>query len=129
MVKCYILGIIHFYKIQYKPTVMIKYISLIGIICYLESCTVFKKNEYYYPKKNDSRDDSKFPPLEQKEPEKLIAPSTFSKLSISSEAFSKMTVFEQAVINSWDDFTEEQKAFFRSSVISIEKIDSLFQLR
>lgn len=108
---------------------MIKYISLIGIIWYLESCTVFKKNEYYYPKKNDSRDDSKFPPLEQKEPEKLIAPSTFSKLSISSEAFSKMTVFEQAVINSWDDFTEEQKAFFRSSVISIEKIDSLFQLR
>lgn len=108
---------------------MIKYISLIGIICYLESCSVFKKNEYYYPKKNYSKADSKFSSLKQKEPEKLITPSTFSKLSISSEAYSKMTVFEQAVINTWDEFTEEQKAFFRSSVISIEKIDSLFQLR
>lgn len=95
----------------------------------MESCSVFKKNEYYYPKKNYSKADSKFSSLKQKEPEKLITPSTFSKLSISSEAYSKMTVFEQAVINTWDEFTEEQKAFFRSSVISIEKIDSLFQLR
>ena len=39
-----------------------------------------------------------------------------------------MSEFEQAVINSWDDFTEEEKMFFRKAVISIEKIDSLFQL-
>lgn len=107
---------------------MIKYISLIGIICYLESCSVFKKNEYYYPKKNYSKADSKFSSLKQKEPEKLITPLTFSKSTISSPDYSKMSVFEQAVINTWDEFTEEQKAFFRSSFISIEKIDSLFQL-
>lgn len=108
---------------------MIKYISLIGIICCLESCSVFKKNESYYPKKNYSRADSKFPSLKQKEPENLIAPSTFSKSTLPSPDYSKMSEFEQAVINTWDEFTEEQKAFFRSSVISIEKIDSLFQLR
>ena len=107
---------------------MIKYISLIGIICCLESCSVFKKNESYYPKKNFSRADSKFPPWKPKESEKLIAPSTFSKSTISSPDYSKMSVFEQAVINTWDEFTEEQKEFFRSSFISIEKIDSLFQL-
>ena len=107
---------------------MIKYFSLIGIICYLESCSVFKKNEYYYPKKNYSKADSKFSSLKQKEPENLIAPSTFSKSTISSADYSKMSVFEQAVMNTWDEFTEEQKEFFRSSFISIEKIDSLFQL-
>ena len=107
---------------------MIKYISLIGIICYLESCSVFKKNEYYYHKKNYSSADSKFPTLKQKEPEKLIAPSTFSNSTLPSPDYSKMSVFEQAVINTWDEFTEEQKEFFRSSFISIEKIDSLFQL-
>jgi hypothetical protein len=108
---------------------MIKYISLIGIIYYLESCSVFKKNEYYYPKKNYSRADSKFPPWKQKEPEKLIAPSTFSKSTISLPDYSKMSEFEQALLNTWDEFTEEQKAFFRSSVISIEKIDSLFHIK
>ena len=94
----------------------------------MESCSVFKKNEYYYPKKNYSSADSKFPTLKQKEPEKLIAPSTFSNSTLPSPDYSKMSVFEQAVINTWDEFTEEQKEFFRSSFISIEKIDSLFQL-
>ena len=42
---------------------------------------------------------------------------------------SKMSEFEQAVINTWDEFTEEQKAFFRSSVISIEKVDSLLYIK
>ena len=107
---------------------MIKYISLIGIICCLESCSVFKKNESYYPKKNFSRADSKFPPWKQKESEELIAPSTFSKSTLPLPDYSKMSEFEQAVINTWDEFTEEQKEFFRSSFISIEKIDSLFQL-
>ena len=107
---------------------MIKYFSLIGIICYLESCSVFKKNEYYYPKKNYNKAASKFSSLKQKEPENLIAPSTFSKSTLPSPDYSKMSVFEQAVINTWDEFTEEQKEFFRSSFISIEKIDSLFQL-
>ena len=107
---------------------MIKYISLIGIICCLESCSVFKNNESYYPKKNFSRADSKFPPWKPKESEKLIAPSTFSNSTLPSPDYSKMSVFEQAVINTWDEFTEEQKEFFRSSFISIEKIDSLFQL-
>jgi hypothetical protein len=108
---------------------MIKYISLIGLICCLESCSVFKKTESYYPKKNYSRADSKFPSWKQKEPEKLIAPSTFSKPTIPSPDYSKMSEFEQAVINSWDDFTEEEKMFFRKAVISIEKIDSLFHIK
>ena len=108
---------------------MIKYISLIGIICCLESCSVFKKNESYYPKKNFSRADSKFPSWNQKEPEKLIAPSTFSNSTLPSPDYSKMSEFEQAVINTWDEFTEEQKAFFRSSVISIEKVDSLLYIK
>ena len=107
---------------------MIKYISLIGIICYLESCSVFKKTESYYPKKNYSRADSKFPPWKQKATEKLVAPSTFSKSTLPSPDYSKMSEFEQAVINSWDDFTEEEKMFFRNAVISIEKIDSLYKL-
>ena len=93
------------------------------------SCSVFKKNEYYYPKKNYSRADSKFPTLKQKEPEKLITSSTFSKSTIPSPDYSKMSEFEQAVINSWDDFTEEEKMFFRNAVISIEKIDSLFHIQ
>jgi hypothetical protein len=108
---------------------MIKYISLIGIICCLESCSVFKKNESYYPKKNFSRADSKFPPWKLKESEKLIAPSTFSNSTLPSPDYSKMSEFEQAVINSWDDFTEEEKAFFRKAVISIEKIDSLLYIK
>ena len=108
---------------------MIKYISLIGVICCLESCSVFKKNESYYPKKNFSRADSKFPPWKQKESEKLIAPSTVSKSTLPSPDYSKMSEFEQAVINTWDEFTEEQKAFFRSSVISIEKVDSLLYIK
>jgi hypothetical protein len=108
---------------------MIKFISLIGIICYLESCSVFKKNESYYPKKNYSRADSKFPSWKQKEPEKYIVSSTFSKPTIPSPDYSKMSEFEQAVINSWDDFTEEEKKFFRNAVISIEKIDSLYKFR
>ncbi len=95
----------------------------------MESCSVFKKNEYYYPKKNYSRADSKFPTLKQKEPEKLITSSTFSKSTLPSPDYSKMSEFEQAVINSWDDFTEEEKMFFRKAVISIEKIDSLFHIQ
>lgn len=37
-----------------------------------------------------------------------------------------MSDFEQAVINSWDEFTEEQKQFFLKALIPSEKIDSLF---
>jgi hypothetical protein len=110
---------------------MIKYISFIGIICYLESCSVYKKNEFYYPKKKKvySKVDSKFPTLKQKNPEKYIVSSTFSKSTLPSPDYSKMSEFEQAVINSWDDFTEEEKKFFRNAVISIEKIDSLYKFR
>jgi hypothetical protein len=108
---------------------MIKFISLIGIICYLESCSVLNQNEYYYPKKNYSRADSKSPTFKPKVPEKFITSSTFSKSTIPSPDYSKMSEFEQAVINSWDDFTEEEKMFFRNAVISIEKIDSLYKFR
>ena len=38
---------------------------------------------------------------------------------------SKLSEFEIAVMNSWDDFTEEEKNFFRKAVVSIEKVDSL----
>jgi hypothetical protein len=40
-----------------------------------------------------------------------------------------MSEFEQAVLNSWDEFTEEEKMFFRNAVISIEKLDSLYKFR
>jgi hypothetical protein len=38
---------------------------------------------------------------------------------------SKLSDFEIAVMNSWDEFTEEEKNFFRKSVINKGKIDSL----
>ena len=37
----------------------------------------------------------------------------------------KLSEFEIAVMNSWDDFTEEEKNFFRKAVVSREKVDSL----
>lgn len=42
---------------------------------------------------------------------------------------SGLSRFERALINSWDDFTEEQKEFFKSSLISNEKADSLLNHR
>ena len=38
---------------------------------------------------------------------------------------SKLSDFEISVINSWDDFTDEQKEFFKKSLITKQKADSL----
>lgn len=37
----------------------------------------------------------------------------------------KMSDFEMAVINSWNDFTDEQKEFFKNAFITKQKADSL----
>jgi|694.fasta_scaffold81439_4 hypothetical protein len=37
----------------------------------------------------------------------------------------KMSDFEIAIINSWDDFTDEQKEFFKNALITKQKADSL----
>jgi hypothetical protein len=36
-----------------------------------------------------------------------------------------MSDFEIAIINSWDDFTDEQKEFFKNALITKQKADSL----
>jgi hypothetical protein len=110
---------------------MNKNIFLIGILILLESCSVSKNKDFYYPKKKVSHTKSDYPISQSLFKSNSLTednnnPTTFSKSTTSSLNFSKMSDFEQAVINTWDEFTEEQKQFFLQALIPSEKIDSLF---
>ena len=110
---------------------MNKNVFLIGILILLESCSVSKNKDFYYPKKKAVRIKNDYPISQSQFKVNILTkennnPTTYSKSTTSSPNFSKMSDFEQAVINSWDDFTEEQKQFFLKALIPSEKIDSLF---
>ena len=109
---------------------MKKYNFLIGTLIFLGSCSVSNNKDFYYPKKKAVRTKNDYPISQSQFKVNILtkennSPTTFSKSTTSSPNFSKMSDFEQAVINSWDEFTEEQKQFFLKALIPREKIDSL----
>ena len=113
---------------------MKKYIFLIGtFFIFLVSCSISKNKNFYYPKKKAVRTKIDYPIFQSQFKVNILtkennSPTTFSKSTTSSPNFSKISDFEQAVINTWDEFTEEQKQFFLKALIPSEKIDSLFSI-
>lgn len=86
-----------------KKLVLVLFISM-----FIVSCSVYKPKTY-----------------------SQVKPMSYSQHTTSSFPSgidynnTKMSDFEIAVINSWDDFTEEQKEFFKSAFITKQKVDSL----